>query len=31
MADTEDRLGRTMETIIDRIGDPDGVPDPVTH
>ena len=31
MADTEDRLRRTMETIIDRIGDPDGVPDPVTH
>ena len=30
MADTEDRLRRTMETIIDRIGDPDGVPDPVT-
>ena len=27
MADTEDRLRRTMETILDRIGDPDGVPD----
>ena len=27
MADTEDRLRRTMETILDRSGDPDGVPD----
>ena len=27
MADTEDRLRQTMETILDRIGDPDGVPD----
>ena len=27
MAATEDRLRRTMETILDRIGDPDGVPD----
>ena len=26
MADTEDRLRRTMETILDRSGDPDGVP-----
>ena len=28
MAATEDRLRRTMETILDRSGDPDGVPDP---
>ena len=27
MANTEDRLRRTMETILDRSGDPDGVPD----
>ena len=27
MAATEDRLRRTMETILDRIGDHDGVPD----
>ena len=26
IASTEDRLRRTMETIFDRIGDPDGVP-----
>ena len=25
MADTENRLRRTMETILDRSGDPDGV------
>ncbi len=27
MTATEDRLRRTMETILDHIGDPDGVPD----
>ena len=27
MADPEDRLRLTMETILDRSGDPDGVPD----